>query len=460
MKIFCIGLSKTGTTSLANALKMLGYRTLDNMSATRFAPGDIESIDLAAIEANDAFTDTPIPSFYQQLDGRYPGSRFILTVRDEAAWLKSCAKQFNQLSAERRSPAVNAIFEQLYQTTVFDEALFRNGYRRFIDAAKAYFADRPGDLLIMDVTVGDGWERLCPFLDRPRPALPFPKANVTRLARTPPEDLIAVAETSGEQILDVLCAFHGIPAPVRGACRPCSPRQRARWLLRKLRYRARRVPRQAAAEAARESLRSIEQGLARLTPGILVLSPTAAAPPEREQAAANHFWLVEPLDGGEHFSDLQALSSVNIALIQDGSPIMGVVHTPVLGVSYCSVAGKGATKAIGGVSLSGDASDHQADPAVWFGQVMTRRERELAALLETAQASVRLGRGLRLCLEGLALPRSGSRSGPRMADSDEWHTAAAHAVLKAFGRNLVDAGTGIELSYGKHGLANPPLEIR
>src|SRR5438105_11325665 len=85
-KIFGIGLSKTGTTSLANALQILGYKTKDNMGVVNYATHDLSSVHLEVVEAYDALTDTPIPSFYRELDARYPGSRFILTVRDSDEW--------------------------------------------------------------------------------------------------------------------------------------------------------------------------------------------------------------------------------------------------------------------------------------------------------------------------------------------------------------------------------------
>ena len=64
-KVFGIGLSKTGTTSLARALDIMGYRTRDYLGVTRYIAGDLSSVNLEEIDANDAFTDTPIPSFYQ-----------------------------------------------------------------------------------------------------------------------------------------------------------------------------------------------------------------------------------------------------------------------------------------------------------------------------------------------------------------------------------------------------------
>ena len=120
-KIFGIGLSKTGTTSLAQALEALGYRTKDNLGVVTYASGDLSSIDLDVVDAHDALTDTPIPSFYRELDAAYPGSKFILTVRDSNGWLMSCKKQFTQPHAERQNEAHRRLFKDLYGTDFFEE---------------------------------------------------------------------------------------------------------------------------------------------------------------------------------------------------------------------------------------------------------------------------------------------------------------------------------------------------
>ncbi|WP_295888478.1 sulfotransferase, partial [uncultured Thiohalocapsa sp.] len=90
MKIFCIGLSKTGTTSLTEALKILGYDAVHwyaTKHAFRYTDDGGIDIDWDFFERHDAFADTPIARIYPQLDERYPDAKFILTLRDEDAWL-------------------------------------------------------------------------------------------------------------------------------------------------------------------------------------------------------------------------------------------------------------------------------------------------------------------------------------------------------------------------------------
>ena len=190
MKIFGIGLSKTGTTSLASALGILGFKTRDYPGLTTYTPGDLASIDPQVLEQNEALTDTPIPSFYRELDQRYPGAKFILTVRDMEGWLLSCKKQFTAKLAEKQNDAHNRLFMDLYGTAIFDEEQFRRGYQRFVEGVIAHFKGREQDLLVLNVAAGQGWDELCAFLGKPVPEIPFPKANVTRILWMDVQELV------------------------------------------------------------------------------------------------------------------------------------------------------------------------------------------------------------------------------------------------------------------------------
>jgi len=81
----------------------------------------------------------------------------------------------------KQTAAHKRLFEDLYGTDVFDEQRFAAGYQKFVTAVFEYFKGRPKDLLVMNVSAGDGWEKLCPFLGKPIPGVPFPKANVTQI---------------------------------------------------------------------------------------------------------------------------------------------------------------------------------------------------------------------------------------------------------------------------------------
>jgi fructose-1,6-bisphosphatase/inositol monophosphatase family enzyme len=334
-KIFGIGLSKTGTTSLARALEMLGYRVKDYPGIDRYRPGDVTSVDLDVVDAHDALTDTPIPSFYRELDQKYPGSKFILTVRERAGWLKSCKKQFTEPHAARQNDAHKQLFMDLYGTVVFDEEKFRAGYDRFVAGVMDYFKDRPQDLLVIDVTAGEGWEKLCPFLGKAVPDQPFPKANVTQITWLKVEDIIAIAEAAGQKLLRA-----------RRQMTSSNPVTRL-WL-------AMRGGKAAALRRATASARRvIEDGLKKLNGAIPVLARGSDVPPYAERAKWNHLWLADPLDGEEAFLDGSGDFTIDIALIQDGQPFLGVVHAPLGATTWYARTRKGAyVKTAGGAALA------------------------------------------------------------------------------------------------------------
>lgn len=179
MKIICIGLPKTGTSSLHDALEILGYRSVhfphDARTVAQVRSGDYA---LDVLQAADAVSDVPIPAIFPRLDAAFPGAKFIQTDRDVDAWIESERKApFNH---DRPAPGSARDFYRaiLYGVTDFNEDQFRSVHARHLRRVERYFAgDRAGDLLRMDITRGDGWDRLCAFLDRPVPDVPFPRAN-------------------------------------------------------------------------------------------------------------------------------------------------------------------------------------------------------------------------------------------------------------------------------------------
>ena len=184
MKIFCIGLNKTGTRSLHEALQILGLSSVhwggpDLSTAVQRAAEIRAAVEralqegrplLADLEAADAYSDIHALTInFDVLDRQYPGSKFILTVRDLADWLASRERHVmaNLTYRERGEYAgsfLSADVDGWAEEMVAHDARVRS-----------HFAGRPDDLLVMDISAGDGWERLCPFLGVPVPAVPFPR---------------------------------------------------------------------------------------------------------------------------------------------------------------------------------------------------------------------------------------------------------------------------------------------
>ncbi|NIR27882.1 MAG: sulfotransferase family protein [Gammaproteobacteria bacterium] len=194
-KIFGIGLSRTGTCSLNDALELLGY-------ASVHFPDIQENIcnadyDLEVLRRADAITDSPVAPIFPQLDRAYPGSKFVLTVREKEAWLAACERWYkmkDELWAGTEYedvPKFNRLF--VYGCVRFSRERFSYVYDRHLREVRHHFAGRPYDLLLIDICAGEGWEKLCPFLGAEIPDEPFPHSNtleceaararVTRLLR-------------------------------------------------------------------------------------------------------------------------------------------------------------------------------------------------------------------------------------------------------------------------------------
>lgn len=164
----CWGLSlaRTGTTSLCAALKILGYESVEQ------DPPFDRLRDLRA-----AAGGTVMLSF-KYLDFVFPGSKFILTTRAIEGWLQSMERSHlrNPRPIDGQHDRIHRRMS-LYETVGFDAVILRSAFERHHADVRRYFAGRPDDLLEMDISAGDGWDRLCPFLGVERPSIPFPALN-------------------------------------------------------------------------------------------------------------------------------------------------------------------------------------------------------------------------------------------------------------------------------------------
>ena len=178
-KVFGIGFHRTGTTTLDNAFEILGFsnwwfRTRGNPQLNaiieEFKYENYTTIR-SIINTHQAFTDNPFffPQFYQWLDREYPCSRFILTERNSTNWFNSCQRY---LSGKRQThPTYPIIYGQQGNC---DRSNWIEVYETHNYNAKQYFGDR---LLVVNWESGDGWDKLCSFLDCPIPDRDFPHLN-------------------------------------------------------------------------------------------------------------------------------------------------------------------------------------------------------------------------------------------------------------------------------------------
>ncbi len=177
-KLFGIGWAKTGTTTLGKCFEILGYRHQgqDLDLVRHISDGDIAPI-LKRVAEKDAFEDWPWIILYQELDRAFPGSKFILTVRDSTRWLGSYSNMLAKQGEAKEH--LNEIRRTLYGLpfpNVTAEQLVER-YESHNREVRDYFRERPDDLLVVDWESGDGWEVLCNFLGREVPNEPFPHAN-------------------------------------------------------------------------------------------------------------------------------------------------------------------------------------------------------------------------------------------------------------------------------------------
>ncbi|MEO0493375.1 MAG: sulfotransferase family protein [Actinomycetota bacterium] len=183
-KVIGIGLHKSGTSSLAAALFTLGYEvTGHGAMGPGYDFGRLRSLDPATaraevwtrlqadLEQADAAQDSPWWEFYREIDEAFPGSRFILTVREREKWLSSVQTHFGRRSNEWD----RWMFDD--KNSVDDPQVFLDRYDAHHAGVEAHFADRPADLLVIDMAEGLSWGPLCDFLGLPTPAYTFPKAN-------------------------------------------------------------------------------------------------------------------------------------------------------------------------------------------------------------------------------------------------------------------------------------------
>lgn len=197
-KVFCIGLSKTGTTSLTSALSMLGY------SAAHWSnPYTSELLDDRDLLLFDALSDTPITWQFRRLEEEFPDARFIFTSRPLDDWRRSWQKHmirdlgvadfdgFMQMIESPDRIRYGARYRQIHRDLYGRHGDADTAFLKLGEEVRDHFSGaRAHKLLEFDVFAGDGFEKLCRFLDRPIPQEPFPWTNA---AHQKPQAIYAAA---------------------------------------------------------------------------------------------------------------------------------------------------------------------------------------------------------------------------------------------------------------------------
>ena len=196
----------------------------------------------------------------------------------------------------------------------------------------------------------------------------------------------------------------------------------------------------------------IQQALEKLD--IPILSEEGREIPYAERSEWEYLWVVDPLDGTKEFIKRNGEFTVNIALVHNGSPVLGVVYAPVLDKLYAGAAGLGASLRVGQDERV-LTKKQDLDLSKEGLRVVASRSHlndETKAFLETLinPKVVSMGSSLKFMM----LAEDLADIYPRFAPTMEWDTAAAHAILKVLGSDLSDMA-GNSLTYNKINLLNP-----
>jgi 3'(2'), 5'-bisphosphate nucleotidase len=219
-----------------------------------------------------------------------------------------------------------------------------------------------------------------------------------------------------------------------------------------VRHKEDRSPVTLADEVAHDIL---VEGLQRLDPSTPVISEEADAAAYDARRSWNRFWLVDPLDGTKEFIKRRAEFTVNVALIEDGEPVLGVVLAPALDLLYWAVKGEGSWREEKGAApVRIYSTEPTPGTPLTVVESLSHPSAELEEYLRTIPVArrVKAGSSLKFCWVAEGRADIYPRLGPTM----EWDVAAGDCVYRQSGRN---GERPSPLTYNKPDLRNPSFVI-
>lgn len=164
-KIYCLGLSRTGTTTFSDFLKLYGLNVIHYPNEMQLMSG-----------AGDGASDIPVVPAYKVLDIMFRGSKFVHLVRDN--WVESVEPYFLRKTGRTGQGAAQLnLREMVYGSVLWDKQKYGDAYNRHNDDVRKYFADRPDDFIEMNIIAGDSPKLLLDFLGIEDKGIEFPKSN-------------------------------------------------------------------------------------------------------------------------------------------------------------------------------------------------------------------------------------------------------------------------------------------
>jgi 3'(2'), 5'-bisphosphate nucleotidase len=224
-----------------------------------------------------------------------------------------------------------------------------------------------------------------------------------------------------------------------------------------------KADRSPVTEADMRAHRLIVARLRERFPEVPVLSEESAHDfPYETRKPWGTFWLVDPLDGTKEFIKRNGQFTVNIALIQAGRPVAGIVYAPAKDLLYFAANGAAARQEGEAEPVTLDTTPREPEGKLTIAGSLSHPTPEMDAFIEMQKRVfdevefLPMGSSLKLCLVAEGTADIYPRLGPTM----EWDTAAAHAVVNAAGRKVYRYGSEEELLYNKPDLHNPWFVVR
>lgn len=205
-KIFCIGLNKTGTTSLGYFLESENFIVADQRKGELLLQNYIDRdfasiIDYVKNSKANVFQDVPfsLPYTYSHLDNAFPNSKFILTIRNSSElWYNSIYKFHSEMYNAGKLPTKESLQNAPYvypgwswqlmrdvffidEHKLYDKVEFLNFYENYLGNVKKYFRNKPEQLIVIDLSIKEDYKRLCEFLNISSQHKEFPKITSSDL---------------------------------------------------------------------------------------------------------------------------------------------------------------------------------------------------------------------------------------------------------------------------------------
>lgn len=202
----------------------------------------------------------------------------------------------------------------------------------------------------------------------------------------------------------------------------------------------------------------IDAALRKMTPDIPIISEESGLPDFEVRRQWRRYWLIDPLDGTKEFVNRNGEFTVNIALIDDKKPILGVVHVPVQEKTYFGCEGEGAYRQVG----DGQPEEIRVSPAselpVRVVGSRSHRGASLDAYLENLGdvEMLPMGSSLKFCV----VAEGAADIYPRLGPTSEWDTAAAQAVVEQAGGAVLELHGGPLLYNNKPDILNPHFLVQ